>query len=115
MFQTPELALSGNERAFVLKALQDGVRVDGRRPFDTRELKIACSSTVRLIAWGLSGRCNPELYSLEPSVHGAQDPMGGHVEVLLGETRVLAAVSIETIEPFSDRCAPPSPRLWAAC
>ena len=72
-----ELAISLNEREFILKALADGVRVDGRRPFDTRDLAISCGA-------------------------GA---MGGHVEVQLGLTRVLANVSAEAVEPFPDRPA----------
>lgn len=72
-----EVAISLNEREFVLKSLADGIRVDGRRPFDTRDLVITCGD-------------------------GA---MGGHVEVQLGLTRVLAAVSAEAVEPFADRPA----------
>eukprot|EP01050_Picozoa_sp_SAG11_P013952 SAG11_NODE_1670_length_4486_cov_6.844313_2_plen_287_part_00 len=72
------MALSSNDRDFVSCSLADGIRVDGRRPFDTRELKTTCRLT---------------------------DARGGHVEVQLGQTRVLAAVSAEAVEPFVDRPA----------
>lgn len=65
--------ISNNERAFVLAALQEDQRVDGRRPFDLRRLRINF----------LGG--------------------GGPVEVQLGQTRVLAVVGAELAPPWPDR------------
>ena len=71
-----ELPLSLNEATFVQQAVEQGVRVDGRAPFELRELKIRC---------------------------GRPTTNGGHVELSLGETRVLAVVSTEAVEPYPDR------------
>lgn len=65
--------VSTNERAFVLEALRAELRVDGRRPFDVRPLRL-------------------EL--------GRRD---GTAEVALGDTRVLAVASAELAAPFPDR------------
>jgi exosome complex RNA-binding protein Rrp42 (RNase PH superfamily) len=67
------VVISNNERAFVLAALQEDQRIDGRRPFDLRRLRINF----------LGG--------------------GGPVEVQLGQTRVLAVVGAELAPPWPDR------------
>ena len=65
--------MSTAESAFILRALGEGLRVDGRRPRESRPLSVAC---------------------------GLRE---GSVEVRLGETKVMAAVSAELVEPFADR------------
>ena len=65
--------LSANEREFLVSALKEEQRVDGRRPFDSRRLKL---------------RFGPD---------------DGVCEVQMGQTRVLAAVTAELVEPFPDR------------
>ncbi|PNT68810.1 hypothetical protein BRADI_3g45490v3 [Brachypodium distachyon] len=62
-----------NEREFIEQALQSDLRVDGRRPFDFRKLKI---------------------------VFGRED---GSAEVELGETRVMGYVTAQLVQPYKDR------------
>ncbi|XP_048537565.1 exosome complex component RRP45A-like isoform X1 [Triticum urartu] len=62
-----------NEREFIEQALQSDLRVDGRRPFDFRKLKIA---------------------------FGRED---GSAEVELGETRVMGYVTAQLVQPYKDR------------
>ncbi|KAJ3416662.1 Exosome complex component RRP45 [Chytridiales sp. JEL 0842] len=64
-----ELEPSTVEKAFVVNALKGGIRVDGRKPYDFRTVKIALGPS--------SGRC----------------------EAQLGNTRVLANVSAEIVRP----------------
>ena len=71
-----ELPLTANETQFIRAALDEGLRTDGRGPFEMREISLRC---------------------------GRADTVGGHVELSLGETRVLAVVHCEAIEPFPDR------------
>ncbi|KAJ1568866.1 Exosome complex component RRP45 [Cladochytrium tenue] len=61
--------------AFVVAALRDGVRADGRTPYQLRSVRIA-----------LGGG-------------GGDGPGAGRAEVLLGKTRVLANVSAEVVRP----------------
>ncbi|KAJ1878046.1 3'-5'-exoribonuclease [Coemansia sp. RSA 486] len=68
-----EIPPSSIEAAFVLEALQKGVRVDGRGLYDYRALRISCG------------------------------PALGMVEVQLGQTRVLARVSCEVTRPAPER------------
>mmetsp|Transcript_673 Transcript_673/g.1956 ORF Transcript_673/g.1956 Transcript_673/m.1956 type:complete len:307 (-) Transcript_673:74-994(-) len=65
--------VSSNEAQFILKALKEGHRVDGRQPLDFRAVK----------------------YKLSEDDSGA--------EVLLGRTRVFTAVTAELAAPFGDR------------
>eukprot|EP01116_Phalansterium_solitarium_P024287 TRINITY_DN8866_c0_g1_i1.p1 TRINITY_DN8866_c0_g1~~TRINITY_DN8866_c0_g1_i1.p1 ORF type:complete len:390 (-),score=153.13 TRINITY_DN8866_c0_g1_i1:8-1177(-) len=67
------LTLSTNERQFILGALREKLRIDGRRPFDFRTVKIS---------FGMSY---------------------GHAEVQIGSTRVIGVVSAEVVEPWPDR------------
>ncbi|XP_051216982.1 exosome complex component RRP45A isoform X1 [Lolium perenne] len=62
-----------NEREFIEHALQSDLRIDGRRPFDFRKLKIA---------------------------FGRED---GSAEVELGETRVMGYVTAQLVQPYKDR------------
>ncbi|KAH8549098.1 ribosomal protein S5 domain 2-type protein [Umbelopsis sp. PMI_123] len=62
-----------NEKQFVLQALKEGLRVDGRRPYDFRSLQISFHSDF------------------------------GHVQVQLGRTRVSAKVSAEVVRPRPDK------------
>jgi exosome complex component RRP45 len=72
-----ELPLTTNESQFIRGALLDGgLRTDGRGPFEMRAISLRC---------------------------GRADTVGGHVELQLGDTRVLAVVHCEAIEPFPDR------------
>ena len=65
---------STNESQFVKEALVSGVRVDGRLPLESRELRVTL------------------------------DPLApGRVECALGATRVLAAATAELRAPFPDR------------
>ncbi|KAF9423482.1 Exosome complex component RRP45 [Podila epigama] len=64
---------STNEREFVLAALKEGTRIDGRKAYDFRTLRLS---------------------------FGAEY---GAVEVQLGNTRVLAKVSCEVIRPYADK------------
>jgi exosome complex component RRP45 len=66
-------SLSKAESSFILQAIGDGLRVDGRRPLEPRELSVA--------------------FGAEP----------GSVQVRLGDTKVLAVASAELIEPYADR------------
>ncbi|CAM0945708.1 unnamed protein product [Alopecurus aequalis] len=61
-----------NEREFIEHALQSDLRIDGRRPFDFRKLKIA---------------------------FGRED---GSAEVELGETRVMGYVTAQLVQPYKD-------------
>jgi len=71
-----ELPLTANESQFIRAALAGGLRTDGRGLLELRQLQLRC---------------------------GRADAEGGHVELSLGETRVLAVVACEAIEPFPDR------------
>lgn len=71
-----ELPISLNESEFIRAAVSDGMRVDGRGPYELRHITMQCGRT---------------------------STTGGHVELCLGDTRVLAVVSCEAIEPFPDR------------
>ncbi|KAF9304024.1 hypothetical protein BGZ74_002541 [Mortierella antarctica] len=64
---------STNEREFVLAALKDGARIDGRKFYDFRTLRLSFGADY------------------------------GAVEVQLGNTRVLAKVSCEVIRPYADK------------
>jgi len=64
---------SNIEKAFVLKALREGLRVDGRGPYDFRALIITFGSEY------------------------------GHAEVQLGRTRVLAKISCDVVRPYPDK------------
>eukprot|EP00741_Cyanophora_paradoxa_P014290 tig00020780_g13782.t1 len=67
-------ALSKIERDFILQALREGgQRLDGRRPFDYRKIRITFGTDT------------------------------GLAEVQLGQTRVTAVVSAEIVEPYPDR------------
>ncbi|KAF9205307.1 hypothetical protein BGZ49_004207 [Haplosporangium sp. Z 27] len=68
-----ELEPSTNEREFVLSALKEGARIDGRKFYDFRTLRLSFGSDY------------------------------GAVEVQLGNTRVLAKVSCEVIRPYADK------------
>ncbi|KAI8372547.1 ribosomal protein S5 domain 2-type protein [Choanephora cucurbitarum] len=68
-----ELPPSVNETAFLLEALRQGRRVDGREIYDMRSIEITLGSDY------------------------------GYVEVQLGRTRVAASVSAEVIRPFPDK------------
>jgi exosome complex RNA-binding protein Rrp42 (RNase PH superfamily) len=65
--------VSANERAFLLGALAEGLRADGRAFFDPRAPRLRLG------------------------------PAAGAAELELGGTRVLASVSAELVEPFPDR------------
>jgi exosome complex component RRP45 len=72
-----ELPLTKNESQFIRDALLDGgLRTDGRGSFEMRQISLRC---------------------------GRADTVGGHVELSLGDARVLAVVHCEAIEPFPDR------------
>ncbi|KAF9580777.1 Exosome complex component RRP45 [Lunasporangiospora selenospora] len=64
---------SKNEREFLLEALREGARIDGRKFYDFRTLRISFGSDY------------------------------GAVEVQLGNTRILAKVSCEVIRPYADK------------
>ncbi|KAG0231754.1 Exosome complex component RRP45 [Actinomortierella wolfii] len=64
---------SNNECEFLLQALKDGLRIDGRKFYDFRTLRLSFGSDF------------------------------GAVEVQLGNTRVLAKVSCEVVRPYSDK------------
>ena len=68
-------AISTNEEAFILRALEKGLRVDGRRLLEVRPISIDFGA--------VAGTC----------------------EVRLGLTRLLATASAELIEPYPDRPA----------
>lgn len=68
-----ELDPSINETKFLLEALKDGRRVDGREIYDMRALDITLGSDY------------------------------GYVEVQLGRTRVAANVSAEVVRPYQDK------------
>ncbi|KAI1315646.1 hypothetical protein EDD11_000539 [Mortierella claussenii] len=68
-----ELEPSTNEREFLLSALREGARIDGRKFYDFRTLRLSFGDDY------------------------------GAVEVQLGNTRVLAKVSCEVIRPFQDK------------
>lgn len=68
-----ELEPSVNETAFLLQALKQGRRVDGREIYDMRSVEITLGSDY------------------------------GYVEVQLGRTRVAANVSAEVVRPHADK------------
>lgn len=65
--------LSVNERDFIIEALGEGCRIDGRSKADMRSLRISAG------------------------------PARGTVEVQLGDTRVLAVCAAEVVEPLPER------------
>ena len=67
--------ISTNEEAFILRALESGLRVDGRRLLEARPLRVEFGAG--------SGAC----------------------EVRLGQTSVLATATAELVEPYPDRAA----------
>ena len=68
-----EQIISRNENIFIIEALRSSLRLDGRRPFDTRSLRFEFG----------------EQY--------------GQVEVQLGETRVLVVVTAKVVPPRPER------------
>uniref|UniRef100_A0A182N4M5 Exosome complex component RRP45 n=1 Tax=Anopheles dirus TaxID=7168 RepID=A0A182N4M5_9DIPT len=68
-----ERVLTNNEKSFVQKAIMESIRVDGRNPDEFRKLRITFGSE-----WGM-------------------------VHVVLGETRALARVTCEVVEPKATR------------
>jgi exosome complex component RRP45 len=67
------LPSSAVESAFVLRALSEGLRLDGRRSRDARTLRVQCSERE------------------------------GCVEVRLGDTKAMGVVTAELVEPYVDR------------
>ncbi|XP_078441506.1 exosome complex component RRP45A-like [Wolffia australiana] len=65
--------ISVNERKFIVQALQSGIRIDGRGPFEYRRLTIK---------------------------FGKED---GQSEVQLGQTHVMAYVTSQLVQPYKDR------------
>ena len=72
---TGGLRMSINEKEFILEALRQDQRIDGRTPFDYRDLKI----------------------------NFLKHKEDGSVEVHLGHTRVLCVVSGQITQPYPDR------------
>lgn len=70
-----ELEPSLNEKAFLLEALKQGRRVDGREVYDMRSVEITLGTDY------------------------------GYVEVQLGRTRVAANISAEVVRPHADKPA----------
>jgi len=68
--------ISSNEEAFILRALEKGLRVDGRRLLEVRPIHIEFGAAV-------PGTC----------------------ELRLGQTRLLATATAELVEPYQDRPA----------
>lgn len=68
-----DAAISNNEREFILKALKDGQRIDGRTPFELRTARFS--------------------FALDDS----------SATVQLGSTRVMAVVCATLDAPFADR------------
>ncbi|KAI8049592.1 ribosomal protein S5 domain 2-type protein [Syncephalis plumigaleata] len=68
-----EIEPSTTEREFVLAALAQGKRVDGRTPYDTRTIDIQLG------------------------------PAYGLAEIALGKTRVVAKVAAQVVRPYPDR------------
>lgn len=68
-----ELEPSINETAFLLEALKQGRRVDGREIYDMRSVEVTLGSDY------------------------------GYVEVQLGRTRVAANISAEVVRPHADK------------
>lgn len=73
MYGKDDVIVSTNEREFIHDGLKHNIRVDGRQPYDMRNVKINFGQNV------------------------------GSVEVQLGTTRALATVSAEIVPPFPDR------------
>ena len=67
--------ISSNEEAFILRALEKGLRVDGRRLLEVRPIHIEFGA--------VPGTC----------------------ELRLGQTRLLATATAELVEPYQDRAA----------
>lgn len=68
-----ELEPSVNETAFLLEALRQGRRVDGREVYDMRSVELTLGADY------------------------------GYVEVQLGRTRVAANISAEVVRPYADK------------
>jgi len=68
-----EVLLSTTERQFITTALREEKRIDGRKPFDFRPIKIQFGDSP------------------------------GQAMVLLGQTRVYTAVTCQIVEPYPDR------------
>lgn len=69
--------LSTSEGSFTLRAIENGLRVDGRRRLEARPIAVAFGN----------------------------DAAGGCVQVRLGETKILAVATAELVEPYPDRPA----------
>ncbi|KAJ1550107.1 hypothetical protein HK096_008714, partial [Nowakowskiella sp. JEL0078] len=69
------MVTSTNEKKFVINALKEGLRIDGRQLNDYRDIKIVFGESF------------------------------GHVEILLGKTRVAAIVSGEIVRPLASNPA----------
>ena len=67
--------MATSEQAFIMKALSEGLRVDGRRTHELRPISIAFGT----------------------------DGAKGSVQVRLGETKVLAVATADLVEPYPDR------------
>ena len=68
-------AISNNERTFICEALKTGHRVDGRRPLESRQIRLSFGRAERKSS----------------------------AEVQLGRTRVMAVVTAEVVPPYPDR------------
>ncbi|RRT70725.1 hypothetical protein BHE74_00019086 [Ensete ventricosum] len=86
--------MTNNEKKFIESVLASDLRVDGRRPFDYRDLTIKFGRHVflsppypALILSGLSFTCREQ----------------GLSEVQLGQTRVMSYVTSQLVQPYRDR------------
>jgi exosome complex component RRP45 len=95
-----------NEREFIERALQSDLRVDGRRPFDFRRLKILFGRSPSLrppppppsmaFRWGFR-------FSEAPGVCVCVCREDGSAEVQLGDTRVMGYATAQLVQPYKDR------------
>jgi len=111
-----EAVVTTAESTFVRSALAEGLRVDGRSPYDYRTLRIARLPTRALHPSGKPSSCatsaSSSSASSSSSAHGhhphKQLPLeaaacASGVEVQLGRTRVSVRISAEIVRPFPDR------------
>jgi exosome complex RNA-binding protein Rrp42 (RNase PH superfamily) len=109
--------LSNNERDFIVKAVRQDVRLDGRSPYDCRKLRVQVRPAVWIAlrqqpgssseAWGSTSwrlRRSPCSCKITAPHLATQFALDDHsATVQLGGTTALAAISAELTAPYQDR------------
>ena len=93
-------SLSINEKKFIENGLLTDLRIDGRRIFDFRDLVIEFGRcAIIFLAFSIYDRIKLDLGLI--SCCGCRED--GEAQVRLGNTRVMAVVTAELVQPYRDR------------